>query len=120
MPKQNLILEEKLKNIWLSAARGQQVDFDFTGDPRGRSKAYRARNALYNFRRKVRVNKLNPEYDNLWAEISLAELRVISMTHLRLQLSYRTLSNFTKAEVYKVKTYETALDEILDKNVSDI
>lgn len=84
MPNQDIKLTEHLKNIWESAYNGIPQDFDYTGQELAKQRINRLRYTLYNYRRKIRRNKNNPNYIEEWIRISKCELTILSPTRIQI------------------------------------
>lgn len=101
--RQHPALSEYLRSVWYDAYNGISLDVDWSGEPEAAHRIRSFRQALYNYRKKVRINKLKPPYTDEWSVISKCEIKILSPTRFIVQripkLIYNRKVNSWKLEV---------------------
>ena len=80
MPIPDIQQTEYLKKIWADAYNGIPLIVDYTGEDEAEGRLQRFRYALYNYRRRIRRNKLKPTLAEEWSRILECQVNLISST----------------------------------------
>lgn len=82
MITQDANLTKMLKTYWTAAYKLGRHEIDLTGQDLAVGRIKKLRQDLYNYRRKVRQLKLNPNYVTEWKQINSCRILLLTPTHL--------------------------------------
>ena len=91
MPHTDIQQAEYIKSIWAGAYAGTVQVFDYTGETEAAARMQRFRYALYNYRRRIKRNKLRPELANEWSKLQSCEIALLTPTLLEVRLTNKLL-----------------------------
>ena len=91
MPHTNIQQDEYLKAIWANAYAGTVQVFDYKGENEAAARLKRFRYALYNYRRKLKRNKLKPELAEEWVRLQACEVALLTPILLEVRLTNKLL-----------------------------
>lgn len=100
MATQPLRTQEFLRSVWLLAYQDKVQVFNYTGQDHSNQRIVRLRAALYNYRRKIRFKKLDPDYTKEWTRLTMCELVVDSPTQISI---HRVHALFFQRKLNKVR-----------------